>query len=366
MSDDVLRRIPLIAGDGIGPEITDAAVAIFEVAAAAHGRHFTVERLPGGLASYKEHNTTLPPETLTTLDQSEGAILGPVTTHALAHGAPSQINVSAALRTRYELSANIRPVSSAFGAADTRTMDLVVVRENTQGFYADRNMYAGHGEFVPVPGVALSTRVITEEASRRVARAAFEIAERRRERGGPGTVTMVHKSNVLRLSDGVFCDAVRSVAEDYPGLKLDSMHVDAMAAELILRPEEFDVIVTTNMFGDILSNEAAALVGGLGFAPSLNLGHDHRFAMAQASHGSAPSLAGTGRANPVAMVLSVAMLVEWLARRHQDRTALMIAEDVRHHLSTLLSRQENRIDCTSTVSEIRTAIEKDDNRRESR
>lgn len=366
MSDDVLGRIPLIAGDGIGPEITDAAAAVFETAAAARGRRFGVEHLPGGLAAYGAHGTTLPPETLERLDQSRGAILGPVTTHALTPDDPGQRNVSAALRTRYELSANIRPVSSAFGAPEARAMDLVVVRENTQGFYADRNMHAGAGEFAPAPGTALAVRVITEEASLRVARAAFELAERRRGLGGSGTVTMVHKANVLRLSDGVFCEAVRAVAEDHPELRLDSMHVDAAAAELILRPEGFDVIVTTNMFGDILSNEAAALAGGLGFAPSLNLGHDRRFAIAQASHGSAPSLAGTGRANPTAMILSVAMLVEWLGREHEDHTAVMIAEDVRRHLSAHLARQENRIDCSSVVAGIRAAIEKDGNGRDSR
>jgi len=183
------------------------------------------------------------------------------------------------------------------------------VRENTEGFYADRNMYAGSGEFMPTPDVALAVRKITREGSRRVARAACEIAMQRGKK-----LTIVSKANVLKLSDGLFLGEARDIASGFPGLAVEHVLVDAMASLLVRSPEVFDVIVTTNMFGDILSNEAAELSGGLGLAASLNAGDTH--AMAQASHGSAPDIAGKDVANPGALILSAAMLLERLGRRH--------------------------------------------------
>jgi 3-isopropylmalate dehydrogenase len=204
-------------------------------------------------------------------------------------------------------------------------MDLVIVRENTEGFYADRNMYWGVGEFMPTPDMALAVRKITAEASRRIARAAFELASSRRKK-----VTAVHKANVMRVSDALFLREVRAVATDFPGIAYDEQLVDSMAALLVRDAARFDVVVTTNMFGDILSDEAAELSGSLGLAGSLNAGEKH--AMAQAQHGSAPDIAGQNKANPTSLILSAGMLLDWLARKHREenyaRAARIIEESI--------------------------------------
>jgi 3-isopropylmalate dehydrogenase len=188
-------------------------------------------------------------------------------------------------------------------------MDLVIVREATEGFYSDRNMFMGIGEFMPTPDVALSVRKITAHASSRIARTAFEIARKRRRK-----VTAVHKANVIKVSDGLFLREVRKVAAEYPDVQLEELIVDATAALLVRDPSRFDVIVTTNMFGDILSDEAAELSGSLGLGGAINA--NETMCVAQAQHGSAPDIQGQDRANPTSLILSAAMLLEWLASRH--------------------------------------------------
>jgi isocitrate/isopropylmalate dehydrogenase len=190
-----------------------------------------------------------------------------------------------------------------------KTMDLVVARENTEGFYADRNMFKGSGEFMPTEDVALAVRKITRRGCRRIAEAAFKLAVKRRKH-----VTAVHKGNVLHLSEGLFEEQVRRAAAAHPDVSVDDMHVDAAVAHVVRSPERFDVIVTTNMFGDIVSNLAAELSGSMGLAGSLNHGDAH--AMAQAAHGSAPELEGKDAGNPAGLMLSAAMLLEWLGERH--------------------------------------------------
>ena len=192
-----------------------------------------------------------------------------------------------------------------------KEMDLVIVRENTEGFYADRNMFFGNGEFMPTEDVALAVRKISVKGCCRIAKAAFEIATKRRKK-----VTAVHKANVMRISDGLFLREVHKVAEDYPQVKLDEMIVDAMAAMLVRDPARFDVIVTTNMFGDILSDEASEISGSLGLGGSLNAGDG--VAMGQPQHGSAPDIAGKGIANPVSLMLSASMLLDWMATEHKQ------------------------------------------------
>jgi len=192
--------------------------------------------------------------------------------------------------------------------------------ENTEGFYADRNMLGGSGEFQPSEDMALAVRKISAAASQRIARTAFELAMRRDKH-----VTMVHKANVLKVTDGLFIREVVKVADAFPDVRLDEMLVDAMAARLIREPEAFDVIVTSNMYGDILSDEAAALCGGLGLASALNAGDEH--AVAQAVHGSAPDISGRGIANPAALMLSTAMLLDWLGIRH-DKPIFAVAADL--------------------------------------
>ena len=187
-------------------------------------------------------------------------------------------------------------------------MDLVIIRENTEGFYADRSMHLGAGEFMPDADTALSIRKITRRASTAVARTAFELARGRRKH-----VTAVHKANVLKVTDGLFLDAVRAVAADYPDVELRELIVDATAARLVKKPGDFDVIVTTNMFGDILSDEASELSGSLGLGGSINVGGD--ICVAQAQHGSAPDIAGQGVANPVSLIRSAAMMLDWFGSR---------------------------------------------------
>src|SRR3546814_94222 len=203
-------------------------------------------------------------------------------------------------RARY---ANIRPAKTVPGWPPRcgTDVDLVIVRENTEGFYADRNMFSGSGEFMPSPEVALAVRKVTRGGSLRIAEAAFELAMRRRKK-----VTSVHKGNVLRVSDGLYLQCTREVAARYPEVEYEEKIIDAMAALLIRDAGAFDVIVTTNMFGDILSDEASEIAGSLGLAASLNAGAEH--AVAQAQHGSAPDIAGRDLANPASLIGSAAML----------------------------------------------------------
>ena len=300
----------VLPGDHIGPEITEAAVSVLEEAQRLLGLSLALERAAVGYASLEETGYTLPDEVLAKARSADGIILGPCDTYGYPPVDKGGANPSSKLRVALDLYANVRPSRTVAGVpARVPAMDLVIVRENTEGFYADRNMYAGSGEFMPTPDVALAVRKITREGSRRVARAACEIAVQRGKK-----LTVVSKANVLKLSDGLFLREAQEVAAGYPGLAVEHVLVDAMASLLVRSPEAFDVIVTTNMFGDILSNQAAELSGGLGLAASLNAG-DAR-AMAQASHGSAPDLAGEGAANPGALILSVAMLLDWLGRRH--------------------------------------------------
>ncbi len=322
-------RLAVMDGDGIGPEVVGAMRRVLQaIPAVVTGLDLIPIDLPVGLSALDMHGTTLPGRTLEELPTCDGWILGPVTTHAYQGSAMP--NPSAVLRKRFELYANIRPARSFPGVPSLRSdVDVVVVRENTEGFYADRNMLVGSGEFQPTPDTVLSMRVVTRPASERVARAAFELALRRRRR-----VTLVHKANVLKLGCGLFLEACRSVASDYPNVQVDDYHVDAFAMHLIMHPQDFDVIVTTNLFGDVLSDEAAGLVGGLGMAPGLNAGNAH--AMAQAVHGSAPDIAGQGIANPIASVLSLAMLLDWLGGRHGDDAATTAARRITTAVETVL------------------------------
>jgi 3-isopropylmalate dehydrogenase len=214
-------------------------------------------------------------------------------------------------------------------------MDLVIVRENTEGFYSDRNMFAGSGEFMPDPDMAFSIRKITAKGSARVARAAFELARHRKRK-----VTAVHKANVLKLSDGLFLREVRKVAQSYPNVQLDELIVDATAALLIRDPERFDVIVTTNMFGDILSDEASELSGSLGLGGAINVGDG--ICVAQAQHGSAPDIAGKDIANPASLIGSAGMLLTWLGERRKDDKFIKAAEMIERALDLAVAKPETR------------------------
>lgn len=323
-------RIGVLEGDGIGPEVVPAAVGVAE--AAAHDAGLRVEwvELPAGLAAYERFGSTLPQATVNALEACHGWLLGPVEHHRYEVHRPEMPNPSAVLRKQFDLYANERPACSLPGVPSRYPqVNLVVVRENTEGFYADRNVLEGDAELKLTPDVVVSLRLVTRRACLRIADYAFQLARRRaavRER--PGRVTAVHKANVLRRGDGLFLECCREVAGQYPDVALDDVHVDAAAYFLVRDPVRYDVLVTTNLFGDVLSDLAAGLVGSLGVAPSLNAGDRH--AMAQAVHGSAPDIAGRGVANPTAEILSVAMLFEWLGRRYEDSAAT--------HAASLLER----------------------------
>lgn len=298
-------------GDGIGPDIVRSTVAVLDAAAQRAGARLQFVTLPVGLSALASHGSTLPEATLGALEDCHGWLLGPVTHYRYDFSDPRYVNPSGFLRKRFELFANIRPCRSYTGVPCLYPdVDLVIVRENTEGFYADRNVIDGNGELRPSQDEVISVRVVTRRASLRVAREAFRLA---RARAGQRRVTAVHKANVLRRGCGLFLEACRAVAQEFPDVALADLLADAFAARLIQRPQEFDVVVTTNLFGDIFSDEASALVGGLGLAPGLNAGEDR--AMAQATHGSAPDIADRHIANPCAEILSGRLLLEWLAAR---------------------------------------------------
>lgn len=305
-----MTTLGLVTGDGIGPEIVPATVSVVDAAVArAGGDPIEWLELPTGRRALAEHGTTLPDHTRETLATLPGWVMGPHDSASYPEPWRSRLSPHGALRQGLELFANIRPVRCLPGVPGiARDMDLVFARENTEGFYSDRAMLAGSGEVMPTRDVALSIGVFTRRRAEQIAHVACALAMQRR-----GRVTVVHKAHVLGLTMGLYLDVAREVAATYPDVELDEVHVDAATVHLVRDPSRFDVLITENMHGDILSDLAGELAGALGMSPSLNAG-EHR-AMAQAAHGSAPDIAGRGVANPVGLMLSAAMLLEWLAAR---------------------------------------------------
>ncbi|HET6838974.1 MAG TPA: isocitrate/isopropylmalate family dehydrogenase [Bradyrhizobium sp.] len=303
-------QILVLPGDGIGPEITAATVKILQAVSARFDLGLTLVEDVVGHDSLRRYGTTVRPELLEKARAADGLVLGPAATYDFKDEAKGEINPSMFFRKNLDLFANIRPSRTYEGfPGRIGTFDLVVVRENTEGFYADRNMEMGNGEMLVTPDVAISLRRITRQCCERIARSGFELAMRRQRR-----VTLVHKANVLKIGDGMlFLGECRKVAAEFPDVTVDEVLVDAMMAHVVRSPQRFDVIVTTNMFGDILSDLTAELSGSLGLGGSLNAGT--AFAMAQASHGSAPDIAGKNIANPFSLILSAALLLSWQGRR---------------------------------------------------
>jgi 3-isopropylmalate dehydrogenase len=307
-------RIVVMKGDGIGPEITAATMGVLHAADRLFKLGFDFSSATIGLEALRKEGTTLTDAAAEAARAADGVILGPVSHNVYPPVAQGGLNPSGELRKRLDLYANIRPAKSRGGFPPRcgSPVDLVVVRENTEGFYADRNMFAGSGEFMPTPDLALAVRKISRAGSTRIAEAAFALAMQRRKK-----VTAVHKANVLRVSDGLYLECTRAVAARFPQIEYEERIMDAMAALLVRDASAFDVIVTTNMFGDILSDLASEISGSLGLAASLNAGGAH--ALAQAQHGSAPDIAGQDRANPASLIGSVAMLLAWLGERRNDQ-----------------------------------------------
>ena len=318
-------HIGVMLGDDIGPEIVPHAVAVMRAAAESEpGLTLEFHDWPVGWSSYLDNGNTLPDGTLDGLAGMDGLILGPIGHAAYPRGLAECVNPHPIIRKHFDLFANLRPARSRASLPHLHSdVDILVVRENNEGFQPDRNMVAGSGEFQPTEDSAFSLRVITKRQSERIARVAFEAA---RQRDGKRRVTAIHKRSVFKLTDGLFMDTVERVSEDYPDITLDDHQVDTSALHLVMRPQEFDVLLCTNLFGDILSDLTAGLVGGMGLAAALSAGDD--LAMAQATHGSAPDISGKGIANPYAIILSAKMLLEWLAAKHGDprlhRAALRI------------------------------------------
>lgn len=288
-------EVTLIPGDGIGPEITAAALEALDALKAP----IAWDRQDAGMAAIERHGDPLPEATLASIRRTRLALKGPLTTPV--GGGYRSVNV--ALRNALELYANVRPARTVVPGGRFDDIDLVLVRENLGG------LYGGSDQFFALDGdphgIAVSTGINTRSGCRRIARFAFDYAVR----AGRRKVTLVHKANTMKAISGLFLETAREVAGDYAGrLEVDDRIVDACAMQLVLDPWRFDVIVTTNLFGDILSEEIAGLVGGLGFAPAANIGE--RGAIFEAVHGSAPDIAGTGRANPVALLLAAALMLE--------------------------------------------------------
>ncbi len=327
----------LIAGDGIGPEVIDATVAVLD----ALGRPFAWDRQLGGMAAVEATGDPLPPATLDSIRRTRLALKGPLTTPI--GGGFRSVNVR--LREEFHLYANLRPARTLIPGGRYENIDLVIIRENLEGFYV------AFEHFIPIGddnhGVAISSGVNTRAGARRILSYAFEYAVR----NGRKKVTVVHKANVLKALTGLFLEEGRAVAKEYEGrVVMDDRIVDACAMQLVLNPWQFDVIVTTNLFGDILSDEAAGLVGGLGMAPGANIGTTA--AIFEAVHGSAPDIAGKGVANPTSVLLAAGLMLE-----HTRQTGL------RHRLEMAIAAVLNEdgvrtgdLGGTATTQQFTTAL----------
>ncbi len=293
-------RITLLPGDGIGPEITDATLVPLE----ATGVHFDWDRQDAGADSIAKHGTAIPDAALQSVHQTRVALKGPMMTPS--GGGHRSVNV--ALRREFNLYANVRPVRTILPFRSYDNIDIVLVRENMQGLYAGVEHFVQLGD--DPKAVAESIAIVTREGCTRVLTYAFEYAVKQNRK----KVSLVHKANILKMVSGLFLEEGRRVAQQYHGrVECDEKIIDNAAMQIVMKPEQFDVIVTTNMFGDILSDEIAGLVGGLGLAPSGNIGED--CAIFEAVHGTAPDIAGQGKANPAALMLSAAMMLDHLGER---------------------------------------------------
>ena len=300
--------VTLIPGDGIGPEVAHAVRDVID----ATGVKIKWNEMQAGAEVINRFGTPLPEETLDSVRRDKVALKGPIGT-PIGTGFRS-VNVE--MRKRLELYANFRPARSIAGVKSRyENVDLIVIRENTEGLYSGL-------EHVVVPGVVESLRVVTEKSSERIVRAAFDIARKYNRK----KVTSVHKANILKLSDGLFLEVARKVARDYPDIEYDETIVDATAMKLVLDPSQFDVMVMENLFGDIVSDLTSGLIGGLGVAPSANIGK--KYSVFEAVHGTAPDIAGKGVANPTALLLSGTLMLEHLGEDDAAKRVYKAVEKV--------------------------------------
>jgi 3-isopropylmalate dehydrogenase len=316
-----MLKIGVLAGDDIGLEVVPEAVKVMKAAAVKSGLEIEWVDLPLGRAAHEAHGHTMPEYTVKALEKTDGWLCGPIGHNAYPRNDPTWIMPP--LRKRFDLYANVKPVRSYPNIRSLhKDVDIVFLRELTEGMQSSETVLAGAAEFRPNDEITIAARVITRKGSNRVARAAFDIARTRKRR----KVTAVHKEPVYRLACGMFAEECRKVAKEYPDVAYDEALVDGFSMKLMMDPWRYDVVVTTNQFGDILTDQGAGLVGGLGLAPGLCIGE--RQAMAQATHGSAPDIAGRNIANPYALIMSGQMLLDWLGRKRSEPRAVEAAERV--------------------------------------
>lgn len=319
-----MKNVVLIPGDGIGSEITNSVTTILEEA----GAEVNWVRCSAGLKAHEEIGNPLPDETIEAIDEHRIALKGPLTT-PVGSGFRS---VNVALRQKFNLYSNIRPART-LPSIETpfRDVDMVLFRENTQGLYIGKEHWVDEGED---RRHSEAIAVVTEEASNKIIRAAFDYAVKNERK----KVTLVHKANILKLTTGLFLEVGKKVAKDYPDIEFEDLIVDNMAMQMVMRPQQFDVVVTTNLFGDILSDLASGLVGGLGVTGAANIGDDA--AMFEAVHGSAPDIVGKNIANPMALLFSSLMMLE-----HIDQKK--VAENIRKAVYKTLV--EKKVYCTPDI-----------------
>ena len=301
-----MYKISLITGDGIGPELSESALSVLGAIGDKFSLKFDVVPLPAGDKALSETGNALPIQTIDTIKNSDACIKAPV--------GESAADVIVVLRRTLDLYANIRPAKSYPHMPALRDdIDMVIVRENTEDLYIGKEFSLGDS--------SVALRVISKKASERIARYAFETSK---QRDLMKKVTCVHKSNVMRITDGMFAKSCKDISEDYPEIEFEEMYVDACAMNLIRQPEQFDVVVTTNLFGDILSDESSQVVGGLGMAPAANIGDD--FALFEPVHGAAFDIAGQNIANPSSFLLSIKMMLDWLGNKHGDPECIKVGQ----------------------------------------
>ncbi|MFM9875516.1 MAG: isocitrate/isopropylmalate dehydrogenase family protein [Nitrosarchaeum sp.] len=311
-----MYKISLITGDGIGPELSDSAISVLNTIHDKLDLKFEITKLSAGDTALKETGKALPDETVDAIKKSDVCLKAPV--------GESAADVIVVLRRMFDLYANIRPAKSYPQMPALRDdIDMVIVRENTEDLYIGKEFSLGDS--------AVALRVISEFASKRIAKYAFETAT---QRNSMKKVTCVHKSNVMRLTDGLFAKSCSEVAKNYPDIIFEQMYVDACAMNLIRQPEKFDVIVTTNLFGDILSDESSQVVGGLGMAPAANIGDN--FALFEPVHGAAFDIAGKNIANPSSFLLSLKMMFDWLGAKHNDSKCFTVGEKLESTIFNLV------------------------------
>jgi 3-isopropylmalate dehydrogenase len=302
-------KISVIPGDGIGPELTDATMKILQAAEQKFGIKMTMLIAEAGDDCKVKRGVALPEDSLQKIKESHACLKGPV--------GETAADVIIRLRLMFDLYANLRPIKTYPAAAAARPdIDMYFVRENTEDVYKGL-------EYNLDGNTTLCLRVITRKACERIAKKSFEIA---RLRNGKKKVTAIHKANVMRVTDGMFATVCRDVSKQYPDIAFNELYVDAASMRLIKEPQDFDVLCTCNMFGDILSDEAAQLVGGLGMAPGANIGDN--FALFEPIHGSAPNRAGKQTANPLSMILSAKLMLSWLGERYNDAACIKAAEAI--------------------------------------